>query len=71
MIFSIDDFYKTLNERKNVKKISKLFLTRGVPDYDTKMLLQCIKTLKNNKFKKMTIPRFDKSIDDRLSKIDG
>ena len=70
VIFSIDDFYKTLNERKKMsKKISKLFLTRGVPGtHDTKMLLQCIKTLKNNKFKKMTIPRFDKSIDDRLSK---
>ena len=70
VIFSIDDFYKTLNERETMsKKISDLFLTRGVPGtHDTKMLLQCIKNLKNNNFKKMDIPKFDKSIDNRLSK---
>ena len=70
VIFSIDDFYKTLNERKKMsKKIHSLFLTRGVPGtHDTKMLLQCIKSLKNNNFKKINIPKFDKSIDDRLVK---
>ena len=32
VIFSIDDFYKTINQRKFMsKKISPLFLTRGVP----------------------------------------
>ena len=32
VIFSIDDFYKTFKERKILsKKISSLFLTRGVP----------------------------------------
>ena len=70
VIFSIDDFYKTLNERKKIsKKISKLFITRGVPGtHDTKMLLQCINNLKKNNFKKMNIPKFDKSIDDRCAK---
>ena len=70
VIFSIDDFYKTLHDRKILsKKISKLFLTRGVPGtHDTKMLFQCIKNLKKNKFKKINIPKFDKSIDDRLKK---
>ncbi len=70
VIFSIDDFYKTLHERQRMsKKISSLFLTRGAPGtHDTKMLFQCIKNLKNNKFKKFIIPKFDKSIDDRLSK---
>mgnify|MGYP000008497282 CR=1 FL=1 len=68
VIFSIDDFYKTLDERKKMsKKIHSLFLTRGVPGtHDTKMLLQCIKSLKKNNFKKINIPKFDKSIDDRL-----
>ena len=52
-----------------IKDISNLFLTRGVPGtHDTKMLLQCIKNLKNDKFKKINIPKFDKSIDDRLKK---
>ena len=70
VIFSIDDFYKTLSERKKIsKKISKLFLTRGVPGtHDTKMLLQCINNLKKNNFKRMIIPKFDKSIDDRRKK---
>jgi len=70
VIFSIDDFYKTLREREEMsKKISSLFLTRGVPGtHDTQMLFQCIKNLKKNKFKKFTIPQFDKSIDDRFSK---
>ena len=70
VIFSIDDFYKTLHERKKIsKKINPLFITRGVPGtHDTKILFQCIKDLKKNNFKKMTIPKFDKSIDDRSPK---
>ena len=70
VIFSIDDFYKTLSERKKMsKKISPLFLTRGVPGtHDTKMLYKCIKNLKDKKFKKCMIPKFDKSIDDRSFK---
>ena len=70
VIFSIDDFYKTLHDRKIMsKRISSLFLTRGVPGtHDTKLLLQCIKNLKNKNFKKTIIPKFDKSIDDRCPK---
>ena len=70
VIFSIDDFYKTLKERKLMsKKISPLFLTRGVPGtHDATMLHSCINNLKKHKFKKIMIPKFDKSIDDRSSK---
>ena len=70
VIFSIDDFYKTYKERKLMsKKISSLFLTRGVPGtHDTTMLHNCIRNLKKRKFKKIMIPKFDKSIDDRSSK---
>ena len=71
VIFSIDDFYKTLKERKIMsKRISQLFQTRGVPGtHDTKLLLKCLKNLKNSKFKKpCLIPKFDKSTDDRLPK---
>ncbi len=70
VIFSIDDFYKTLRERKTMsKKISNLFITRGVPGtHDTKMLFQCISNLKKSNFKKLIIPKFDKSIDDRYPK---
>ncbi len=70
VIFSIDDFYKTLQEREKMsKKINPLFLTRGVPGtHSTSLLLKCLKNLKNKNFKKFSIPKFDKSIDDRLSK---
>jgi len=69
VIFSIDDFYKTLKERKVMSvNVSSLFLTRGVPGtHDTKLLYNSIKKLKSLKFNKLTIPKFDKSIDDRAS----
>ncbi len=72
VIFSIDDFYKTLRERKKMSKnISQLFLTRGVPGtHDTKILLKCLKNLKKNPFKSLLIPKFDKSADDRYKKKD-
>ena len=70
VIFSIDDFYKTLHERKIMsKKINPLFLTRGVPGtHDTKLLFYCLKQLKNLTKKFLYIPKFDKSIDDRCPK---
>ena len=73
VVFSIDDFYKTLKERKKMsKKINTLFSTRGVPGtHDEKLLLDCLKNLKSQKFKKIVIPKFDKSIDDRLPKKNG
>tara|TARA_B100000965_G_scaffold406493_1_gene445700 strand:- start:1728 stop:2648 length:921 start_codon:yes stop_codon:yes gene_type:complete len=66
--FSIDDYYKTLEERERMAKIhGRLFLTRGVPGtHDVKMLLKDIKRLRNNDYKTIKIPRFDKSKDDRL-----
>ena len=47
VIFSIDDFYKTLKERIMIsKKKGPLFLTRGVPGtHDTQMLYNCIKKI--------------------------
>ena len=70
IVFSIDDFYKTRKERKEMsKRISSLFSTRGVPGtHDTKLLLACLKNIKKTKIKKIFIPKFDKSIDDRVSK---
>ncbi len=68
--FSIDDFYKTRKNRAYMaKQINPLFFTRGVPGtHDTKMLFNCIKNLKKTNFKKMMIPKFDKSKDDRSPK---
>ena len=68
--FSIDDYYKTLKERKILsRKTNKLFLTRGVPGtHQTNLLLNHINILKGKKFKKIKIPKFNKSIDDRSHK---
>ena len=69
-IFSIDDFYKTKNERLRMsKKKHALFITRGVPGtHDITLLNQTIRKLKQKKFKTVLIPKFDKSKDDRLRK---
>ena len=68
--FSIDDFYKTLSERKKMSKnVHKLFKTRGVPGtHDTRFLNKTLKLLIKKNFKKTAIPKFDKSIDDRAIK---
>ena len=70
VIFSIDDFYKTFKERKLMsKKISPLFLTRGVPGtHDINMMLDFFKKSKARKFKNMKLPNFNKAIDDRFPK---
>ena len=50
-------------------KVSPLLITRGVPGtHDTNLLFSCLKKLKKSNFSKILIPKFDKSIDDRLPK---
>ena len=69
-VFSIDDFYKTKNERLRMsKKEHPLFITRGVPGtHDIALLNQTIRKLKQKKFRTVLIPKFDKSKDDRYRK---
>ena len=69
-VFSIDDFYKTKNERLRMsKKKHPLFITRGVPGtHDITLLNQTIRKLKQKKFRTVLIPKFDKSKDDRFRK---
>ena len=64
---SIDDFYKTRKERKNLSKnIHPLLMTRGVPGtHDIKIMLNFFKKIKSKNFSFLKIPKFDKSIDDR------
>ena len=51
------------------KNIHSLFLTRGVPGtHDLSLLNNTIRKLKQKKFKTVSIPKFDKSIDDRSQK---
>ena len=67
---SIDDFYKTLNERNKMsQKIHPLFKTRGVPGtHDINLIRKFFTFIKRRKFKKFKLHKFDKSIDDRVKK---
>ena len=68
---SIDDIYKNRKERIKISnKINKLFITRGFPGtHDVNFLTSFFKAIKSNTlYKSFLIPKFDKSIDDRLPK---
>ena len=69
-ISSIDDFYKTLEVRnKMVHTIHPLFKTRGAPGtHDINLIKKFFYFIKKKKFTKTKLPKFDKSIDDRLKK---
>jgi len=69
-ICSIDDFYKTLKARKKMADIiHPLFSTRGVPGtHDINLVKNFFNLLKRKKFKKLKLPKFNKSEDDRLHK---
>jgi len=67
---SIDDFYKTRNERR-ILSLTKhpLLMTRGVPGtHDHKIISNFLKKIKSKNFKSIKLPKFDKSIDDRCKK---
>ena len=67
---SIDDFYKTRKERyKLSKRVHPLLMTRGVPGtHDIDLILRFFKIIKKRNFKSLSLPKFDKSIDDRFNK---
>ena len=67
---SIDDFYRTREERFNLsKKVHPLLMTRGVPGtHDIKIMLDFFRKSKTKKFKSFKLPKFNKAIDDRCKK---
>ena len=69
-ISSIDDFYKTSKDRNKMSNtVRPLFKTRGVPGtHDIKLLKNFFYFIKRENFKKIKLPKFDKSKDDRLKK---
>ena len=69
-VSSIDDFYKTLKDRNEMSYTTHfLFKTRGVPGtHDVNLINKFFYFIKKKKFKKTKLPKFDKSIDDRLKK---
>ena len=69
-VSSIDDFYKTLKDRNKMSYTAHpLFKTRGVPGtHDINLIKKFFYFIKRKNFKKTKLPKFDKSIDDRLKK---
>jgi len=69
-VSSIDDFYKTLKDRNKMSHtVHPLLKTRGVPGtHDINLIKKFFNFIKKKKFKKIKLPKFDKSIDDRLKK---
>jgi D-glycerate 3-kinase len=69
-VISIDDFYKTLKDRKKMAKNKHpLFETRGVPGtHDIDLLKNFFISTKRENFKSMRLPKFNKSKDDRFKK---
>jgi len=69
-IISIDDFYKTLRDRNRMSQQKHpLFKTRGVPGtHDINLIKNFFISIKKKKFKKIKLPKFNKSADDRLKK---
>ena len=67
---SIDDFYKTRNQRRKLSKnIHPLLMHRGVPGtHEYKIIYEFFKKIKNKNFIKLRLPKFDKSKDDRCNK---
>jgi D-glycerate 3-kinase len=66
--FSLDDLYKTREERERLaKEVHPLLLTRGVPGtHDVQLGIDIIESLKRaDPMQPTKIPVFDKSIDDR------
>jgi D-glycerate 3-kinase len=67
---SIDDFYKTRKDRKLLSKNKHpLLMTRGVPGtHDIDLILKFFKKIKSKNYKNLSVPKFDKAIDDRCKK---
>ena len=69
-VSSIDDFYKTLKDRNEMSHtIHPLFKIRGVPGtHDISLVKKFFGFIKKKNFKKFKLPKFDKSMDERLKK---
>ena len=69
-ISSIDDFYKTLEDRNKISnKIHPLLKIRGVPGtHDINLVKNFFNIIRKKKFKKIKIPKFEKAMDNRLEK---
>jgi len=69
-VSSIDDFYKTLEDRNKISnKIHPLLKTRGVPGtHDINLVKDFFNIVRKKKFKKIKLPKFEKARDNRLKK---
>ena len=66
LVLSVDNFYSSKKTRNKLsKKISKLFITRGVPGtHNLKFLRETLKIFRSDKKKRYKLPYFSKGHDD-------
>jgi len=69
-VSSIDNFYKTLEDRNKISnKIHSLLKTRGVPGtHDINLVKNFFNIIRKKRFKKIKLPKFEKAMDNRLEK---
>ena len=69
-VSSIDNFYKTLEDRNKISnKIHPLLKTRGVPGtHDINLVKNFFTLIRKKKFKKIKLPKFEKAGDNRTKK---
>ena len=69
VVLSLDDFYLTKSERQALAaSVHPLCDTRGPPGtHDTLGLIETIRTLAKGQNCDLTLPRFDKAVDDRAA----
>jgi len=69
-VSSIDNFYKTLEDRNKISnKIHPLLKTRGVPGtHDVNLVKNFFNIVRKKKFKKIKLPKFEKAMDNRSEK---
>ena len=69
-VSSIDNFYKTLEDRNKISnKIHPLLKTRGVPGtHDINLVKNFFNIVSKKEFKKIKLPKFEKARDNRLKK---
>ena len=69
-VSSIDDFYKTLEDRNKMShEIHPLFKTRGVPGtHDINLIKNFFNIIRKKNFKEIKLPKFEKAEDNRSKK---
>ena len=70
LLLSLDNYYLSKKQRLLLsKRIHQLLITRGVPGtHDVDLILSFFRKVSKKRFSHLLLPKFDKSIDDRVKR---